>query len=53
VAEKSDPSAGLDAELLETAHNLRGTVLRKETADKIIMRVLGRMAARKPEPLKT
>ncbi len=52
MVKKTDPNARLDAELLETAQDLRGTLLRKETADKITMRVLGRMAPRKPEPLK-
>ena len=51
MAKKTDPNARLDAELLETARDLRGTLLRKETADKITMRVLGRMMPRKPEPL--
>ncbi len=50
MAKKTDPNARLDAELLETARDLRGTLLRKETADKVTMRVLGRMM-RKPEPL--
>ena len=52
MAKKTDPNARLDAELLETARDLRGTLLRKETADKITMRVLGRMMPRKPDPLK-
>ncbi len=43
MAKKTDPNARLDAELLETARDLRGTLPRKETADKITMRVLGRM----------
>ena len=51
MAKKTDPNARLDAELLETARDLRGTLLRKETADKVTMRVLGRMMPRKPEPL--
>ncbi len=51
MAKKTDPNARLDAELLETAQDLRGTLLRKETADKITLRVLGRMMPRKPEPL--
>jgi putative transcriptional regulator len=52
MAKKTDPNARLDAELLETARDLRGTLPRKETADKITMRVLGRTMPRKPDPLK-
>ena len=48
MAKKTDPNARLDAELLETARDLRGTLLRKETADKITMRVLGRTKPGKP-----
>ncbi len=51
MAKKTDPNARLDAELLATAQDLRGTLLRKETADKVTMRVLGRMKPRKPDPL--
>ena len=51
MAKQTDPNARLDAELLETARDLRGTLLHKETADKITMRALGRMKPRKPEPL--
>ncbi len=52
MVKKTYPNARLDAELLETAQDLRGTLLRKETADKITMRVLGRMMPRKPDQLK-
>ncbi len=51
MAKKTDPNARLDAELLETAQDLRGALLRKETADKVTMRVLGRLKPRKPDPL--
>ncbi len=52
MAKKTDPNVRLDAELLEIAGDLRGTLLRKETADKITMRVLGRTMPLKPDPLK-
>ncbi|MGC1585856.1 MAG: helix-turn-helix domain-containing protein [Rhodomicrobium sp.] len=48
---KTKGNARLDAELLEMAKDMRGTLLRKETADKITMRVLGDKAPAKPVPL--
>ena len=44
-------NARLDAALLEMAQDMRGTLLSKETADKITMRVLGDKAPAKPAPL--
>jgi putative transcriptional regulator len=41
----------LDAELLEMAQAYRGSLLSKETADKITMRILGDKARPKPTPL--
>ncbi len=52
MAKKTDPNTRLDAELLEMAQDLRGTLLSKETADKITLRVLGRKMPPKPDPLK-
>jgi putative transcriptional regulator len=51
MTQKTDPNSRLDAELLETARDLRGTLLRKETADKVTARVLGRKMPSKPDPL--
>jgi hypothetical protein len=48
MAKKAVSNARFDAELLETAQDLRGTLLRNEMADKITVRVLGRMMPRKP-----
>jgi hypothetical protein len=50
VAKKTDPNAQLDAELLKTARDLRGTLLRKETPGEITMRACGRMMPTKPIP---
>lgn len=44
-------NARLDAELLETAQALRGTLVSENTADKITLRVLGDKAPPKPGPL--
>ena len=45
-------NARLDAELLELAQTSRGTLISKDTADKITMRILGeRASATKPLPL--
>jgi putative transcriptional regulator len=45
-------NARLDAELLEMAQDMRGTLLSAATADKITMRVLGDRAPARPGPLK-
>jgi len=44
-------NARLDAELLETAQALRGTLVSDRTADKITLRILGDKAPPKPGPL--
>ena len=41
----------VDEALLELARDFRGTLLSKETADKITMRILGDKAPAKPAPL--
>ena len=46
---KSNPR--IDEALLELAQDFRGTLLTKETADKITMRILGDKAPAKPAPL--
>ena len=51
TAKTEDVSARLDAELLEMAQDYRGTLLRRETADKITMRILGSKTPPKPVPL--
>jgi len=42
MPKKNDPSARLDEALLEMAHDFGGTLVSKETADKITMRILGK-----------
>ena len=51
MAGKTKGNARLDAELLEMAQEMRGTLLSDQTADKITMRVLGDQARAKPDPL--
>lgn len=51
MTKKTKGNARLDAELLEMAQDMRGTLLRKETADKITMRVLGDKAPVRPAQL--
>jgi putative transcriptional regulator len=48
---KTKGNPRLDAALLEMAQDMRGTLLSKDTADKITMRVLGDKAPAKPTPL--
>src|SRR5271166_4674983 len=48
---KAKGNPRLDAALLEMAQDMRGTLLSKDTADKITMRVLGDKAPAKPSPL--
>jgi putative transcriptional regulator len=45
---KTDPSARIDAALLELAEDFRGSLFSPELSDKITMRVLGKNAGRKP-----
>jgi putative transcriptional regulator len=51
MAKTTDPTARLDAALLELAEDFGGGILSKETVDKITLRVLGKSGAATPEPL--
>ena len=51
MTRKTKGNARLDAELLEMAQDMGGTLLRTETAEKITKRVLGDKAPQRPVPL--
>ena len=51
TTKKTKGNPRIDEALLELAQDFRGTLLTKETADKITMRILGDKAPAKPAPL--
>ncbi len=51
MKKKTDPTLRIEATLLELASDFRGTLLTEADADKITVRVLGRLAVMKPAPL--
>jgi putative transcriptional regulator len=51
MTRKKKGNPRLNEALLEMAQDFRGTLLSKETADKITMRILGEKAPAKPAPL--